>query len=63
MAGDDVFYKDGMDKKWTGPVKVLEQAKNSEIKLDIPESNGGFKLQKRKWILPGSNQWCLYSAE
>ena len=42
-AGDEVFYQEGTDKKWKGPVKVLEQATNSEIKLDIPESNGSFK--------------------
>ena len=41
--GDLVYYQDGTKKDWCGPVKILEQVSNSEVKLDIPEANSGYK--------------------
>ena len=32
-----------MEKCWRGPVKVLEQVSNSEVRLDVPEANRGYK--------------------
>ena len=43
MCGDLVYFQDKMEKCWRGPVKVLEQVSNSEVRLDIPEANGGYK--------------------
>ena len=42
-CGDLVYFQDKMEKCWRGPVKVLEQVSNSEVRLDIPEANGGYK--------------------
>ena len=42
-CGDLVYFQDKMEKCWRGPVKVLEQVSNSEVRLDVPEANGGYK--------------------
>lgn len=35
VCGDLVYFQDGMEKCWRGPVEVLKHVSNSEVHLDI----------------------------